>query len=345
MSRRLFRCVACLTAFTLLATLHTSRHCHYLFESLAPSSYDISTELNVISLPLFTFNSSLLQEAAAQFAATEIAPFAAEWDRNKTFPRETLVKSAEMGFAAVYTGEEHGGMGLGRLDAAVIFEALAVACPSTAAYITIHNMCAWMIDAFGTAEQRAKFVPKLATFEHCASYCLTEPSAGSDAASLKTTAKKVGDTYVLNGTKAFISGGSTSDIYVVMARTGGPGPKGISTFVVEKGTPGLSFGAQEKKMGWNSQPTCAVILEDCVVPAANLLGGVEGQGFTYAMKGLDSGRINIAAMSLGGAQAAFNAASAYTAERKQFGAALNTLQVRTRVFFFFEISPQSAVLT
>jgi alkylation response protein AidB-like acyl-CoA dehydrogenase len=266
------------------------------------------------------------QEAALKFAEAEMKPFAAEWDREKIFPRETLVKAAEMGFGAVYTREEHGGMGLGRLDAAVIFEALATACPSTSAYITIHNMCTWMIDEFGTAEQRARFVPQLASFEHCASYCLTEPSAGSDAAALQTRAEKRGDTYVLNGTKAFISGGSTSDIYVIMARTGGPGAKGISAFVVEKDTPGLTFGAQEKKMGWNSQPTASVIMEDCVVPAANLLGGVEGKGFTFAMKGLDGGRINIAAMSLGGAQTAFNAANSYVAERRQFGAPLNALQ-------------------
>lgn len=265
------------------------------------------------------------QDVARDFAANEMAPFAKEWDEQHHFPEETLRKAAELGFAGIYIGDDVGGSGLGRLDAAVILEQLAGACPSTAAYISIHNMAAWMIDRFGTQEQRQQWLPKLCTMEHFASYCLTEPGSGSDAASLKTRAERDGDHYVLNGSKAFISGGGRSDVYVVMVRTGGPGAKGISTLVVPKGTPGLSFGKQEEKMGWNSQPTAAVIFEDCRVPVANRLGE-EGEGFKIAMMGLDGGRLNIGACSLGGAQAALNAALEYGQVRKQFGKALVEFQ-------------------
>jgi len=227
--------------------------------------------------------------------------------------------------AGIYCGEEHGGSGLGRLDSTIIFEELASACPSTAAYISIHNMCAWMIDSFGNDALRAKFVPKLMTMEHFASYCLTEPGAGSDAASLRSTAVRDGDHYVLNGSKAFISGGSAADVYVCMVRTGEDGPKGISCIVVEKDSPGLSFGKLEKKLGWNSQPTAAVIFEDCRVPVENLVGA-EGDGFAIAMKGLDGGRLNIGACSVGGARACLDASRDYMKDRKQFGQPLADFQ-------------------
>jgi len=258
------------------------------------------------------------QDVARAFAADEMAPHAAKWDEEKIFPEDTLRKAAELGFAAIYTRDDVGGSGLGRLDAAVIFEELASACPSTAAFLTIHNMVCWMIDRFGSDEQRSRFLPRLCTMELFGSYCLTEPGAGSDAASLKTRAERDGDSYVLTGEKAFISGGGRSDVYVVMARTGEAGPKGISAFIVEKGTPGLSFGKQESKMGWNSQPTSAVVFEGCRVPAANRLGA-EGEGFRFAMKGLDGGRVNIGACSIGGARGAMEAATAYIQDRKQFG--------------------------
>ncbi|MEO1199841.1 MAG: acyl-CoA dehydrogenase family protein, partial [Pseudomonadota bacterium] len=262
---------------------------------------------------------------AQTFAADEMAPHAAEWDQNCIFPVDTLRAAASLGFGGIYVRDDVGGTGLGRLDAAVIFEELAQGCTSTAAYISIHNMAAWMIDAFGDQAQRERFLPNLCLMEHFASYCLTEPNAGSDAASLSTRAERDGDAYVLNGAKAFISGGGASDLYVVMARTGGPGPKGISTFVVENGTPGLSFGAQEKKLGWNSQPTAAVMFENCRVPAENRIGE-EGIGFRIAMAGLDGGRINIAACSLGAAQTCLDQAAAYLDERKQFGEPLSSFQ-------------------
>ncbi|KAA5604149.1 acyl-CoA dehydrogenase [Roseospira marina] len=265
------------------------------------------------------------QDVARAFAADVMAPQAARWDEEKIFPEDVLRQAAELGFAAIYTRDDVGGSGLGRLDAALIFEELATACPSTAAFLTIHNMVCWMIDRFGSEEQRTRWLPGLCTIERFASYCLTEPGAGSDAASLKTRAEADGDSYVLTGEKAFISGGGRSDLYLVMARTGEPGPKGISAFVVEKDTPGLSFGKPERKMGWNSQPTAAVILDGCRVPAANRLGA-EGDGFTFAMKGLDGGRINIGACSLGGARGAMDAATAYVRERKQFGRAIADLQ-------------------
>ncbi len=266
-----------------------------------------------------------IQDAARAFAEAELAPHSAEWDETKHFAVDVMRRAAETGFAAIYAGEEHGGMALGRVEAAVIFEELSRGDVSTAAFISIHNMATWMIDRFGSDDLRARYVPRLATMELIASYCLTEPGSGSDAAAMRTTAARDGDHFVLNGSKAFISGAGTSDIYVVMARTGEAGPKGISAFVVEKGTPGLSFGAQEKKMGWNSQPTAVVSFDDCRVPAANLLGK-EGDGFRYAMMGLDGGRLNIAACSLGGARLALETAQAYVATRKQFGKTLNEFQ-------------------
>ena len=266
-----------------------------------------------------------IQDAARAFAEAELAPHSAEWDETKTFPVDVMRHAAEMGFCGIYAGEEHGGMGLGRVEAAVIFEELARGDVSTAAFISIHNMATWMIDGFGSADLRARYAPSLVTMEKIASYCLTEPGSGSDAAAMRTTAVKDGDHYVLNGSKAFISGAGTSDVYVVMARTGEAGPKGISAFVVDLGTPGLSFGAQEKKMGWNSQPTAIVSFDDCRIPAANLLGK-EGDGFRYAMMGLDGGRLNIAACSLGGARLALETAQSYVATRKQFGKSLDQFQ-------------------
>ena len=266
-----------------------------------------------------------IQEMAQRFAADELAPHAAEWDEKKHFPVDVIKKSAELGLAGIYTRDDVGGSGLGRLDAALIFEALSAGCTATAAYISIHNMCSWMIDRFGSEEVRQKFCPKLTSMEMVASYCLTEPGSGSDAAALKTKAVKDGDHYVLNGSKAFISGAGVSDLYVVMVRTGEDGPKGISTVLVEKGTPGLSFGANERKMGWQSQPTAIINFEDCRIPIANRVGD-EGEGFKFAMMGLDGGRLNIAACSLGTANAALKAALDYSNERKAFGKRLNQQQ-------------------
>ena len=252
-------------------------------------------------------------------------PRAAEWDEKKIFPEAVLRAGAALGFGGIYCRDDVGGTGMTRLDAAIIFEELAAACPSTAAYVSIHNMAAWMIDRFGSAALRHRLLPKLMTMEHFASYCLTEPGAGSDAAALKTRAVREGDHYLLNGAKAFISGGGRSDVYVVMCRTGEAGPKGISTLAVPKDTPGLSFGAQERKLGWNSQPTAMVVFEDARVPAENLVGE-EGDGFKIAMMGLDGGRVNIAACSLGGARASLEAATAYLKERRQFGRPLAEFQ-------------------
>ncbi|MGE0522250.1 MAG: isobutyryl-CoA dehydrogenase [Variibacter sp.] len=265
------------------------------------------------------------QETARNFAQEELLPHAAEWDENGTFPVEALRAAAANGFAGIYVREDVGGSALTRLDAAIIFEELAAADPSTAAYISIHNMASWMIDTFGRDEQRRRFLPKLTTMEHFASYCLTEPGAGSDAGSLRSRAERDGEHYVVNGAKAFISGGGASDVYVCMLRTGGEGASGVSCIVVEKGTPGLSFGKKEKKLGWNSQPTAAVIFENCRVPVANRIGA-EGEGFKIAMKGLDGGRINIAACSLGGARASLEAAIAHLGTRKQFGKVLAEFQ-------------------
>ncbi len=265
------------------------------------------------------------QVTARQFARAELMPHARDWDENETFPVEALRKAAALGFGGIYVKEDVGGSALSRLDAALIFEELAQGCTSTAAYLSIHNMAGWMIDAFGGGDVRRKFLPKLCSMEHFASYCLTEPGAGSDAASLTTRARRDGDHYVLDGAKAFISGGGVSDIYVVMARTGETGPRGISCIVVEKGTPGLSYGAQEKKLGWKTQPTAMVIFENCRVPAANLIGR-EGQGFKIAMAGLDGGRLNIGACSLGGAQFCLDRTIDYMKERKQFGSRLADFQ-------------------
>jgi alkylation response protein AidB-like acyl-CoA dehydrogenase len=265
------------------------------------------------------------QATARQFAREDMAPKARAWDENETFPVAELRQAAALGFGGIYVKDDVGGSGLSRLDATIIFEELAQGCTSTAAYISIHNMAAWMVDAFGGEAQRRKFLPKLCTMEHFASYCLTEPDAGSDAASLKTGAVRDGDHYVLDGSKAFISGGGVSDLYVCMVRTGGAGPKGISCIVVEKGTPGLSYGAQEKKLGWKSQPTAMVNFENCRVPAENLIGS-EGDGFKIAMAGLDGGRLNIAACSIGGAQFCLDRTVEYMRERKQFGSRLSDFQ-------------------
>ncbi|MEQ1932054.1 MAG: isobutyryl-CoA dehydrogenase [Parvularculaceae bacterium] len=266
-----------------------------------------------------------IQETAQRFADDELKPHAAEWDEKKHFPVDVIKRSAELGFAGIYVREDVGGTGLGRLDAALIFEALASGCTATAAYITIHNMCTWMIDRCATEDVRKKWCPKLTSMELLSSYCLTEPGSGSDAAALKTKAVRDGDHYVLNGSKAFISGAPVSDLYIVMVRTGAEGPKGISTVLVEKGTKGLSFGANEKKMGWQSQPTAIVNFEDCRVPVANRVGA-EGDGFKFAMMGLDGGRLNIAATSLGTANAALKTALDYANIRRAFGKRLNEQQ-------------------
>jgi alkylation response protein AidB-like acyl-CoA dehydrogenase len=266
-----------------------------------------------------------IEDAARDFAAAEFAPHSAHWDEHKIFPVDTIKRAAELGFAGIYVKEDVGGSALGRLDAAIIFEELSYGDVSTAAFISIHNMASWMIDRFASDELRHKYLPKLTTMEFIASYCLTEPGAGSDAAALRTTARLDGDHYVLNGSKAFISGAGTSDVYVVMARSGVDGPKGVSTFVVEKDMPGVSFGAQEKKMGWNSQPTAIVSFDDVRVPVENRVGA-EGEGFRIAMMGLDGGRLNISACSLGGARLALDTAKAYLETRKQFGKPLKDFQ-------------------
>ena len=269
----------------------------------------------------------VITETAAAFAAKRLAPYALEWEAAKHFPTDVLREAAKLGMAAIYCREDVGGSGLRRLDGVRIFEQLAIADPTTAAFLSIHNMCAWMIDSFGTAEQRAEWIPQLAPMDVIASYCLTEPGAGSDAGALSTRAVRQGGDFVLDGVKQFISGAGASDVYVVMARTGGPeqpGPRGISAFIIEKGAPGLSFGALEEKMGWHAQPTAQVILEAVRVPATAMLGGADGEGagFGIAMQGLNGGRLNIAACSLGGAQSAFDKAGSYVRERQAFGAAL-----------------------
>ncbi|MFZ9486229.1 MAG: acyl-CoA dehydrogenase family protein [Alphaproteobacteria bacterium] len=259
-----------------------------------------------------------IQETARAFAQEHIAPHAARWDAEEIFPIDVLRAAAGLGLASIYVREDIGGSALSRLDAALVFEELSAACPSTAAFLSIHNMVAWMVDSFGNEEQRRRWGPRLCAMDIVGSYCLTEPGSGSDAASLRTRARREGDHYVLDGSKAFISGGGVSDLYVVMARTGGEGPKGISAIVVEKGTPGLSFGKKERKLGWNSQPTAMVILDGARVPVANRLGE-EGQGFSFAMRGLDGGRVNIGACSLGAAAACLGLATDYARTRRQFG--------------------------
>jgi alkylation response protein AidB-like acyl-CoA dehydrogenase len=266
-----------------------------------------------------------IQETARSFARARLAPNAAHWDEQKIFPEAELREAAALGLAAIYVGEDVGGAGLNRLAAAVIFEELSAACVSTAAFLSIHNMAGWMIDRFGSPEQRRRYLPAVCRMEIFSSYCLTEPGSGSDAAALKTRAERQGDHYVLNGTKAFISGGGRSDLYVCMVRTGAEGPKGISCLVVEKATPGLSFGAQERKLGWNAQPTAMVIFDNVRVPVANRLGE-EGEGFRIAMGGLDGGRINIGACSLGAARTCLELAREHVATRKQFDRPLNEFQ-------------------
>ncbi|EGQ8009597.1 acyl-CoA dehydrogenase family protein [Vibrio parahaemolyticus] len=264
-------------------------------------------------------------DTAQQFSLERLAPMAAEWDEKQIFPKDVLREAGELGFLSLYTPEAYGGLGLSRLDASIVFEQLSMGCTSTTAFMTIHNMVSWMVASFATEDVRAKYCPKLVTGEWLGSYCLTEPNAGSDAASLTTTASKKGDTYVLNGGKAFISGAGETDVLVVMARTGEAGAKGVSAFVVPAQADGISYGRKEPKMGWNSQPTRAVTFENVVIPASHLLGE-EGQGFIFAMKGLDGGRINIATCSVGTAQQALNQATQYMQERKQFGKSLAQFQ-------------------
>lgn len=284
-----------------------------------PCSIDPSHGLNSDQVEILT--------TATKFANDRMKPNMAEWDKNEIFPIDVLKEAAQLGFAAIYCDASFGGTGLSRLDASIIFEALAQGCVSTTAYISIHNMCAWMIDEFGNEEQRAYWIPKLASMDKFASYCLTEPNSGSDSASLKTSARLNGDYYVLNGSKSFISGAGSSDVYLIMCRTGASdsGPKGISCLLVEKGTPGLSFGKKESKVGWNSQPTKQLILEDCKVPAKNVIGKVNS-GFNIAMSGLNGGRINIATCSLGAAHASILACIDHMNTRKQFNKTLNQFQ-------------------
>ncbi|KAI8851898.1 acyl-CoA dehydrogenase domain protein [Chytridium lagenaria] len=274
-----------------------------------------------------TEDQQLYYQTAQKFASTHFAPHRRDWDENHIFPVEALRKAADLGFGAIYCDSEHGGTGLGRVEASLIFEALSKGCVSTTAYLSIHNMCAWMVDRFAGEELKERVLPKLASMEHFASYCLTEPGAGSDAASLMSTARREGDELVLNGSKAFISGAGSSDVYLVMVRTGSPGSgaKGITCVLVEKDTPGLSFGKNEMKIGWRSQPTRVITFEDCRIPVTNIIGK-EGQGFSIAMKGLNGGRVNIASCSLGGAQAALEAANDHVTVRKQFGNPLSDFQ-------------------
>ncbi|HDM8057893.1 acyl-CoA dehydrogenase family protein [Vibrio harveyi] len=267
----------------------------------------------------------MFADTAQQFAAERLAPMAAEWDEKQIFPKDILREAGELGFLSLYTPEEQGGLGLSRLDASIIFEQLSMGCTSTTAFMTIHNMVTWMVASFATEEVKDTFCPKLITGEFLGSYCLTEPNAGSDAASLTTSATKQGDNYILNGGKTFISGAGDTDVLVVMARTGDAGAKGVSAFVVPADADGISYGRKEPKMGWNSQPTRAVTFDNVSIPASHLLGE-EGQGFVFAMKGLDGGRINIATCSIGTAQQALNQAAQYMQERKQFGKSLAQFQ-------------------
>jgi hypothetical protein len=288
-----------------------------------------------------TEEQKLIRQTAADFAAEKLRPHAAEWDENKHFPVDVIREAAGLGFAGLYVSDDVGGSALSRFDAVLVFEQLSQGCISTAAYLSIHNMCAWMIDRFGSDSVRKEWLPRLTSMEFLSSYCLTEPGSGSDAASLKTKAVRHGDDYVLNGAKQFISGAGVSDVYVVMARTGVEGPKGISTFIVLKDDKGVSFGANEKKMGWNSQPTKQVVFEDVRIPASRRIGA-EGEGFRFAMAGLDGGRLNIAACSLGGMQEALDKALAYTKERKQFGQAIVDFQATQFKLADMETETQAA---
>src|SRR5438128_6329172 len=282
-----------------------------------------------------------IQEMARKFTADAITPFAADWDEKHIFPRDTIREAAGLGFGAIYVSEESGGIGLGRLEAALIMEAMAYGCPSTSAFISIHNMASWMIDRFGSAELKTKYLPSLIPMERMASYCLTEPSSGSDAAALKTKAILDGDHYVVSGSKAFISGGGENDIYVTMVRTGEEGPKGITCLVIDKDMKGVSFGAQEKKLGWHSQPTAQANFDEVRVPVTNRVGG-EGEGFRIAMMGLDGGRINIGACSLGGAQRCLDEAINYTKGRQQFGTAIADFQATQFTLADMETELQAA---
>jgi alkylation response protein AidB-like acyl-CoA dehydrogenase len=284
---------------------------------------------------------NLIKQTAADFAAEKLRPHAAEWDETKLFPVDVIREAAALGFAGLYVNEDVGGSALSRFDAVLVFEQLSQGCISTAAYISIHNMCSWMIDRFATDEMRKEWLPQLTTMELLSSYCLTEPGSGSDAAGLKTKATKDGDDYILNGSKQFISGAGVSDVYVVMARTGQDGPKGVSAFIVRKTDKGVSFGANEKKMGWNSQPTRQVIFEDVRIPASRRIGA-EGDGFRFAMAGLDGGRLNIAACSLGGMQDALDRALSYVKERKQFGQAIAEFQATQFKLADMETETQAA---
>ncbi len=266
-----------------------------------------------------------IQQMAREFAQNEIAPYAGEWDETHFFPQETFRKAAGLGLAAIYVKSDVGGSELSRLDSALVFEELATACPTTSAYLSIHNMVGWLIDTYASDDLRQKWLPRLASMDAFSSYCLTEPSSGSDAASLKTTAIRDGDHYVLNGSKAFICGGSVSDVYACMVRTGSDGPQGISCVLVEKGTPGLTFGKPEQKMGWRNLPTTMVFFENCRVPVSNRIGQ-EGQGFKIALSALNGGRINIAACSLGGAKQCLNLARQYMLERRQFKQTLSEFE-------------------
>jgi len=272
-----------------------------------------------------TVDQIAIRETAERFTASEITPHAAEWDEKHIFPRDTIKRAAGLGFASIYVSEASGGIGLGRLEAALIMEAMAYGCPSTSAFISIHNMASWMIDCFGNARVKEKYLPSLIGMDSIASYCLTEPGSGSDAAAMKTSAVRDGDHYVVNGAKAFISGAGANEIYVTMVRTGGEGAAGISCLVIEKEMPGVSFGANERKLGWHSQPTAQVHFDDVRVPLENRVGE-EGHGFKFAMAGLDGGRLNIGACSLGGAQRALDEAIAYTRERRQFGKSIVDFQ-------------------
>ncbi len=289
----------------------------------------------------FTDDQLSIREMAERFTAAEITPHAAKWDEDHHFPIETIRKAAELGFGAIYVSEASGGIGLGRMESALIMEAMAYGCPSTSAFISIHNMASWMIDCFGGETVKAKYLPKLVTMEQIASYCLTEPGSGSDAVALKTTAVRDGDHYVVTGSKAFISGAGANDVYVTMVRTGGEGAAGVSCLVIEKDMPGVSFGANERKLGWRSQPTALVHFDGARVPVENLVGE-EGQGFKIAMAGLEGGRLNIGACSLGGAQRALDEAIAYVRDRKQFGKAIVDFQATQFTLADMETELQAA---
>ena len=280
-------------------------------------------------------------DMAYAFGQEQIAPQARAWETQGTIPKELWPKVADLGLGGIYVSEDQGGSGLSRLDATLIFEALAMACPSVSAFLSIHNMCGGMIDKYGSEETRARWLPDLCAMRKVFSYCLTEPGSGSDAAALRTTAERTNENYIMNGTKAFISGGSYSDAYIVMCRTGDQSPKGISALVVEAGSQGLSYGALEEKMGWRSQPTAQVQFDDCTIPIDNLLGD-EGQGFSYAMAGLDGGRLNIAASALGGAQAALSASVDYMGQRKAFGKTIDQFQALQFKLAEMEVKLQSS---